>query len=372
MAESDGYSPFDKEGIIAAYFPDDFKEYADTQLHCWPVVSGSLYEEDFAGWVFWSREDDRSEHPPSANVAGGRGFYLKGDGVRLNQALINFGLDFVEKRGYTALQTPFFMRKDIMAKCAQLAQFDEELYKGIEMLSLGSFKTGAILLRTEHGGAGKRETSPEIMADSKAVTIRTRKFMTNQLLSRKQFFIDVLHPGRPNVSKAELKEKLFRMYEVKDPNAIIVFKFRTHFGGGKSTGFGLIYDSVENAKKYEPKYRLIRNGLDTKVEKSRKQLKERKNRTKKIRGVKKVRTLLILAFGYTYTGQSLSLSLSLIVTQCADQGWRCCKGWEEEMRCCGFCGYCMPEAKAKNGLTQQLSSYSYSVIFGFWFSFLAA
>ncbi|KAI3688485.1 hypothetical protein L2E82_46093 [Cichorium intybus] len=64
-----------------------------------------------------------------ANVAGGRGFYLKGDGVRLNQALINFGLDFLEKRGYTSLQTPFFMRKDIMGKCAQLAQFDEELYK---------------------------------------------------------------------------------------------------------------------------------------------------------------------------------------------------------------------------------------------------
>ncbi|KAI3682705.1 hypothetical protein L1987_82882 [Smallanthus sonchifolius] len=127
------------------------------------------------------------------------------------------------------------------------------------------------------------------MADTKAVTIRTRKFMTNRLLSRKQFVIDVLHPGRPNVSKAELKEKLARMYEVKDPNSIFVFKFRTHFGGGKSTGFGLIYDSVENAKKYEPKYRLVRNGLDTKVEKSRKQLKERKNRAKKIRGVKKTK-----------------------------------------------------------------------------------
>ncbi|KAL5832155.1 hypothetical protein ACOSQ4_017509 [Xanthoceras sorbifolium] len=70
--------------------------------------------------------------------------------------------------------------------------------------------------------------------------------------------IDVLHPGRANVSKAELKEKLGRMYNVKDQNAIFVFKFITHFGGGKSTGFGLIYDSVENAKKYEPKYRLIR------------------------------------------------------------------------------------------------------------------
>ena len=42
------------------------------------------------------------------------------------------------------------------------------------------------------------------MADSKAaaaVTLRTRKFMTNRLLSRKQFVLEVIHPGRPNVSK---------------------------------------------------------------------------------------------------------------------------------------------------------------------------
>ncbi|XP_050892933.1 serine--tRNA ligase isoform X2 [Lathyrus oleraceus] len=64
-----------------------------------------------------------------ADVAGGRGFYLIGDGVLLNQALINFGNAFLGKREYTLLQTPFFMRKDIMSKCAQLAQFDEELYK---------------------------------------------------------------------------------------------------------------------------------------------------------------------------------------------------------------------------------------------------
>ncbi|MQL95271.1 hypothetical protein Taro_027937 [Colocasia esculenta] len=64
-----------------------------------------------------------------ANVAGGRGFYLKGAGLLLNQALINFGLSFLTKRNYEPMQTPFFMRKDIMGKCAQLAQFDEELYK---------------------------------------------------------------------------------------------------------------------------------------------------------------------------------------------------------------------------------------------------
>nr|ACG33565.1 40S ribosomal protein S24 [Zea mays] len=113
--------------------------------------------------------------------------------------------------------------------------------------------------------------------------------MTNRLLARKQFVLEVIHPGRANVSKAELKERLAKMYEVKDPNTIFVFKFRTHFGGGKSTGFGLIYDNLESAKKFEPKYRLIRNGLATKVEKSRKQMKERKNRAKKIRGVKKTK-----------------------------------------------------------------------------------
>ncbi|KAK9923633.1 hypothetical protein M0R45_032040 [Rubus argutus] len=51
------------------------------------------------------------------------------DGVLLNQALINFGLDFLEKRGYMEVQTPFVMRKDIMAQCAQLQEFDEVLYK---------------------------------------------------------------------------------------------------------------------------------------------------------------------------------------------------------------------------------------------------
>lgn len=64
-----------------------------------------------------------------AIVAGGRGYFLKEDGLGLNQALINFGLDFLKKKGYTPIQTPFFMTKDAMEKCAQLAQYDDELYK---------------------------------------------------------------------------------------------------------------------------------------------------------------------------------------------------------------------------------------------------
>lgn len=62
-------------------------------------------------------------------VVGHRGYFLRNWGVFLNQAMINYGLEFLNARGYTALQTPQFMLKDYMAKTAQLEDFDEELYK---------------------------------------------------------------------------------------------------------------------------------------------------------------------------------------------------------------------------------------------------
>jgi small subunit ribosomal protein S24e len=100
--------------------------------------------------------------------------------------------------------------------------------------------------------------------------------------------------------QTELREKLARMYDVKDDKQVFVFGLKTQvslpgslpgprhapghppatplsaagplhtpptspapprpaqFGGGKSTGFGLIYDNLDVAKKFEPKYRLIR------------------------------------------------------------------------------------------------------------------
>jgi len=62
-------------------------------------------------------------------VAGHRGYYLVGDGVDLNQALITYGLEFLREKGYTKIQPPFFMNKSMMSKTAQLEEFDEALYK---------------------------------------------------------------------------------------------------------------------------------------------------------------------------------------------------------------------------------------------------
>ena len=81
---------------------------------------------------------------------------------------------------------------------------------------------------------------------------------------------DILHPNRANISKEELREKLGGMYKAQK-DQISVFGLRTQFGGGKTTGFALVYDSPEAMKKFEPTYRLVRVGLATKRERASRQ-----------------------------------------------------------------------------------------------------
>jgi len=100
--------------------------------------------------------------------------------------------------------------------------------------------------------------------------------------------VDILHPGKANIPKTEVREKLAKMYKTT-ADVIFCFGFKTIFGGGRSTGFALIYDSLKDAKMIEPKYRLARHGLYEKPKTSRKQRKERKNRMKKVRGMKKLK-----------------------------------------------------------------------------------
>lgn len=47
------------------------------------------------------------------------------------------------------------------------------------------------------------------------------------------------------------------MYKT-DKSRVVTFGFKTHFGGGRSTGFALIYDDEAAHKRFEPRYRLVR------------------------------------------------------------------------------------------------------------------
>lgn len=52
-----------------------------------------------------------------AAVAGGRGYYLKGPAVFLEQAIVQLSLRILLKKGYLPLYTPFFMKKDVCSLC---------------------------------------------------------------------------------------------------------------------------------------------------------------------------------------------------------------------------------------------------------------
>jgi seryl-tRNA synthetase len=73
-----------------------------------------------------------------AVTAGGRGYYLTGPGVYLQQALIQLSIRMLGDKDYIPLYTPYFMRKEVMQEVAQLSQFDEELYKVIIIKAINS------------------------------------------------------------------------------------------------------------------------------------------------------------------------------------------------------------------------------------------
>jgi len=82
-----------------------------------------------------------------SKVAGNRGYFLKGVGVLLNQALINFAVEFLRRREYEPIQVPLFMKKDLMAGIAQLGDFHEQLYK---------VSTGTAAAADDVDGAGEK------------------------------------------------------------------------------------------------------------------------------------------------------------------------------------------------------------------------
>ena len=117
------------------------------------------------------------------------------------------------------------------------------------------------------------------MATQKSeVTIRTRNLIVNPLLCRKQFIVDIYHPGIAQPAFPQIKEQIAKMYKVKDIQTIVLSGFTTKFGGGKTSGFAIIYDTLAALKKFVPRYYLVREKMDAKAKTPRKARKEHKKK----------------------------------------------------------------------------------------------
>jgi len=117
-------------GKIGNLVPDDV-----------PVHDDEEHNEVVESWGEFTREEGMLSHYDlvqmaglantvrGSEVAGSRGYFLTEMGVLLNQALISYAMRFLTGKGYSLLQTPFVMNKSLMGRVAQLADFDEQLYK---------------------------------------------------------------------------------------------------------------------------------------------------------------------------------------------------------------------------------------------------
>jgi seryl-tRNA synthetase len=65
----------------------------------------------------------------ASDVAASRFYYLKGELVKLNFAIINYALDLLRKKGFVLMQPPYMLRKEILAGAIPLAAFEEMIYK---------------------------------------------------------------------------------------------------------------------------------------------------------------------------------------------------------------------------------------------------
>merc|ERR1711894_402117 len=99
----------------------------------------------------------------------------------------------------------------------------------------------------------------------------------------RQMLVDVVHPGIACPSKEKVASTLSTLYH-KDAKNVICYGFRTQFGGGKTSGFALIYDTVAFANKFYSKHRLVRKGLvelNKKKEDGRRAKKTKKTNARK-------------------------------------------------------------------------------------------
>lgn len=65
----------------------------------------------------------------AAKVVGARFYYLRGDLVKLNYALIRFALEFIEKKGYRLIQPPYMLRREAIGGAVALTDFEDVIYK---------------------------------------------------------------------------------------------------------------------------------------------------------------------------------------------------------------------------------------------------
>ena len=113
--------------LIHESVPVGTDETSNREIRRW----GKMPQFDFKvkDHVDFSQALDLVDLERAAKIAGARFYALKNDLVRLNQALINYALDFLSEKKYTLVQPPFMINRSSMEGAIIAEDFENVIYK---------------------------------------------------------------------------------------------------------------------------------------------------------------------------------------------------------------------------------------------------
>ena len=113
--------------LIHESVPIGEDEKANQEIRSW----GNAPKFDFQikDHIDLSYEKDLVDIERAAKVSGARFYYLKNELVRLNQALINYALDFLADKNYSLVQPPYLIKRQSMEGAVIAEDFEDVIYK---------------------------------------------------------------------------------------------------------------------------------------------------------------------------------------------------------------------------------------------------
>ncbi len=104
-----------------------------------------------------STRSDLVDLERAAKVAGARFYYLKNDLVRLNQALILYGLDLLAEKNYKLIQPPYMIKRSSMEGAIIAEDFENVIYKidGEDLYLIGTSEHALVAMHSDEIIEGK-------------------------------------------------------------------------------------------------------------------------------------------------------------------------------------------------------------------------
>ena len=141
--------------LIHETVPIGKDETANKEMRKWGKIPN--FDFKIKDHIDISQSLDLVDLERAAKVAGARFYYLKNDLVKLNQALIHYALDFLSKKNYIPVQTPYLINRNSMEGAIITDDFEDVIYKieGDDLYLIGTSEHALVSMHADEILEGK-------------------------------------------------------------------------------------------------------------------------------------------------------------------------------------------------------------------------